>query len=345
VRALSSASPEDLAAWRRLVARVGPTTLATWLSPRAVMAATLADTGFATAMLEALRTDGAAAACLTEAFPEVAALAAPMPPQVEHDAGSELPLLDHIATRLLGRKLLGLETRDLHRFQDRGLSAPAFDALATLTARVLAGGLGPALRAAILHLDIAKTHSSAQRAAWGVQGIALDVHNEAAATILRRADRARSWPLPEVLGKLAIAWVETHGLAGQHVRGEGPLVMYAPLVGTLRDLSPALTRTLNAPPGDVIALVLDALHVLDACDTAAVREGLLDDVLLAGLEDIHAWLAERSRAGLAAVERVAREGGNLVPPCIEAVTAYATLGEISDVLRKVFGTYREDGRF
>ena len=55
--------------------------------------------------------------------------------------------------------------------------------------------------------------------------------------------------------------------------------------------------------------------------------------------------AEKVRAGLTAVERVAREGGNLVPPCIDAVKAYATLGEISDVLRAVFGTYREDARF
>lgn len=298
LRALLSAHPEDLAAWRRLVARVGPTTIATWLSPGAVMAATLADTGFATALLEALRGDGPAAACLTAAFPEVAALAAPMPPQVEHDAGTELPLLDHIATRLLGRKLLGLETRDLQRFQDRGLSPEAFDALATTTARVIAGGLGPALRAAILHLDIAKTQGAALRAAWAAQGIALDVHNEAAATILRRADRARSWPVPDVLGKLAIAWVETHGLAGQHVRGEGPLLMYAPLVGTLRDLLPALTRTLDAPPGDVIGLVLDALHVLDACDTAAVREGLLDDALLAKLARVRDQLGSVCRPGV-----------------------------------------------
>ena len=50
-------------------------------------------------------------------------------------------------------------------------------------------------------------------------------------------------------------------------------------------------------------------------------------------------------AGLAAVERAAREGTNVMPPIIEAVKAYATLGEISDVLRKVHGVYREDGRF
>ncbi|HEY0986946.1 MAG TPA: hypothetical protein VGD80_07835, partial [Kofleriaceae bacterium] len=286
LRMLSSASAEDRAAWRRLVAQVGPAALATWLSPWALTAAMLADTAFLTAMLETLRGDSAAAGCVTAAFPEVAALAAPMPPQVEHDPGTELPLLDHIATRLLGRKLIGLETRDVQRFQDRGLSQAAFDALAATTARVLEHGLGPALRAAILHLDIAKTRSALHRTAWAQQGIALDVHNEAAAAILRRADRTRGWPLPDVLGKLAIAWVEAHGLAGQHVRGEGPLAMFAPLIGTLRDLLPALARTLQVPPGDVAALVLDALHVLDACDTGAVREGLLDDALLARLAQV-----------------------------------------------------------
>jgi methylmalonyl-CoA mutase N-terminal domain/subunit len=55
--------------------------------------------------------------------------------------------------------------------------------------------------------------------------------------------------------------------------------------------------------------------------------------------------AERVKETLGAVERAAREGANLVPPTIEAVKAYATVGEISDVLRKVFGAYREDGRF
>jgi methylmalonyl-CoA mutase N-terminal domain/subunit len=32
---------------------------------------------------------------------------------------------------------------------------------------------------------------------------------------------------------------------------------------------------------------------------------------------------------------------NLMPTIIEAVKAYATLGEITDVLRSVFGEYRE----
>jgi SAM-dependent methyltransferase len=330
LRLLSSASAEDLGAWHRLAARVGPTTVATWLSPSALSAAMLAETSFATAMLETLRGDGPAAACVTAAFPEVAALAAQMPAQVEHDPGSELPLLDHIATRLLGRKLIGLETRDRQRFQARGLSEDAFDALAQTTARVIEHGLGPALRAAILHLDIAKTQSQPHRAAWAAQGIGLDVHNEAAAAILRRADRTRGWPLPDVLGKLAIAWVEAHGLAGQHVRGEGPLAMFAPLVGTLRDLAPALARTLNVPPGDVVGLALDALHVLDVCDTGAVREGLLDDALLARLAHVRAQLGAVCRPGAWSDPR--RALSELAPP-IEGAAGRAALADRLRALR------------
>ncbi len=53
--------------------------------------------------------------------------------------------------------------------------------------------------------------------------------------------------------------------------------------------------------------------------------------------------AERSQPAAAAaidrVERSAREGGNLMPPIIDAVRCYATLGEIADAMRRVFGEY------
>jgi methylmalonyl-CoA mutase N-terminal domain/subunit len=41
------------------------------------------------------------------------------------------------------------------------------------------------------------------------------------------------------------------------------------------------------------------------------------------------------------VSTAARDGTNLVPPIIEAVEARATLGEISDALRAVFGEHQE----
>jgi methylmalonyl-CoA mutase, N-terminal domain len=48
---------------------------------------------------------------------------------------------------------------------------------------------------------------------------------------------------------------------------------------------------------------------------------------------------------LARVESAARGTENLMPPVLEAVKAYASLGEISDVFRKVWGQYREGGIF
>ncbi len=55
--------------------------------------------------------------------------------------------------------------------------------------------------------------------------------------------------------------------------------------------------------------------------------------------------AERDAAAvdraLDALRRAASEGTNVMPPILEAVKAYATLGEICDVLRGVYGEYTE----
>ena len=48
-------------------------------------------------------------------------------------------------------------------------------------------------------------------------------------------------------------------------------------------------------------------------------------------EKVNHWLSE--------IERCARDGSNLMPAVVEAVDQYATLGEIADVLRGVFGEY------
>jgi methylmalonyl-CoA mutase N-terminal domain/subunit len=76
----------------------------------------------------------------------------------------------------------------------------------------------------------------------------------------------------------------------------------------------------------------------------------IDETVARGqIERLRALRARRSaprvEQALGAVERAAREGANVVPSVLEAVKAYATLGEVSDVLRKVHGVYREDGRF
>jgi methylmalonyl-CoA mutase N-terminal domain/subunit len=46
-------------------------------------------------------------------------------------------------------------------------------------------------------------------------------------------------------------------------------------------------------------------------------------------------------AALQKVEEAARSGDNLMPHIIHAIESYATVGEISDSMRKVFGEYKE----
>jgi methylmalonyl-CoA mutase N-terminal domain/subunit len=52
--------------------------------------------------------------------------------------------------------------------------------------------------------------------------------------------------------------------------------------------------------------------------------------------DQSAW-----RASLDAVSSAARGTDNLVPPIVRAVEAHATVGEISDAMRAVFGEHKE----
>jgi methylmalonyl-CoA mutase N-terminal domain/subunit len=47
------------------------------------------------------------------------------------------------------------------------------------------------------------------------------------------------------------------------------------------------------------------------------------------------------RRAVGEVALAAREGTNLMPPIVAAVEAHDTLGEISDALRSVFGSFEE----
>jgi methylmalonyl-CoA mutase N-terminal domain/subunit len=73
--------------------------------------------------------------------------------------------------------------------------------------------------------------------------------------------------------------------------------------------------------------------------------GVDPDVERRQIERVRQVRASRSheawRKALLGVADTAREGGNLVPPIVTAVEAYATVGEIADTLRDVFGEFSE----
>ncbi|MBK9517339.1 MAG: methylmalonyl-CoA mutase family protein [Anaeromyxobacter sp.] len=104
---------------------------------------------------------------------------------------------------------------------------------------------------------------------------------------------------------------------------------------------------LEVERGDRTVVGVNAFRV--AADPPIATLKVDESVQHAQIERLQAVKAGRSAPAVAAaltgVERAAREGRNVMPPILAAVKTYATLGELSDVLRKVHGTYREDGRF
>jgi len=76
----------------------------------------------------------------------------------------------------------------------------------------------------------------------------------------------------------------------------------------------------------------------------------IDDAVEGQQKDALAAL-RRTRDGkavtssLAALRQACAEGRNVMPPLVEAVKTYATVGEISDVMREVFATYEEPAVF
>jgi methylmalonyl-CoA mutase N-terminal domain/subunit len=96
--------------------------------------------------------------------------------------------------------------------------------------------------------------------------------------------------------------------------------------------------------GETIVVGVNTFAVADA--GAAIDTLRIDpDVERRQIERVRAVRAGRSAAtcsaALGAVSRAARDGSNLVPPVIDAVEASATLGEIADAMREVFGEYKE----
>jgi SAM-dependent methyltransferase len=270
-------------------------------------AATLADTELAVAALEALRDPGTPlAARVAAAWPLCPALALPRGPQVEHAAPpagvTVRPLLDHVATRCLGRALRSLEHPDAAGFPP---GPSSLDRERDRVALLASAGLLPAVRAAMLHLDVAKGGDERQRAAWTALGVDLSVHNAAAARLVERAGVRAAWPLSSVHGDLALAVIESHGLAGQTLRGETPRALLAPFVAYLRSEALALAAVLGVDRSRAVELACDALHVVNVCDTAAVRDGLVDDGLLAELVAVRDLLADHGAGGsldVAAIE-------------------------------------------
>jgi SAM-dependent methyltransferase len=237
------------------------------------------------------------------ALPWLDALAIPGPPQVEHDAPADgRPLLDHTVKSF--EKLRAIETRAGWP----GLGADRVARIADRWDEVARAGLAPIVRAAMLYRDVCKGGDVATRAAWRARGIDLAIHNVAAAQLVRDSAAFAAFGLGQIEGgdALAAALIESHGVAGQRVRGEGPRALFAPWLAHVRGLDAARA-----------VIACDALHVIDVCDTAAVREGLVGDELADALDRIRAELAARV-TGTRDLRSIEAELADPIPPDVDA---------------------------
>jgi methylmalonyl-CoA mutase N-terminal domain/subunit len=71
-------------------------------------------------------------------------------------------------------------------------------------------------------------------------------------------------------------------------------------------------------------------------DPEGERKQLSGVAAVRASRDAAAW-----RTAIDAVRAAAKDGSNLMPPIVAAVEAHATLGEIADAMRQVFGEYRD----
>jgi methylmalonyl-CoA mutase N-terminal domain/subunit len=91
-------------------------------------------------------------------------------------------------------------------------------------------------------------------------------------------------------------------------------------------------------------VVVGVNRFVDAEERSVELQRVSDEDVSMQIDRLRSLRADRDSGavseGLGAVERAAQGAENLLPPMKEALRARATLGEVSDVLRAVFGEYR-----
>jgi hypothetical protein len=124
----------------------------------------------------------------------------------------------------------------------------------------------------------------------------------------------------------------------------------SPARPTATSLQNPLRRTIPAAPATICAAARSPFRRPAGAEADARRKSRTqmprsDTMMVSPPSAPWAMRASRSAGAveetLTALEGAARDGGNLMPYILAAASAYATVGEISDRLRAVFGEYHE----
>jgi (2R)-ethylmalonyl-CoA mutase len=107
------------------------------------------------------------------------------------------------------------------------------------------------------------------------------------------------------------------------------------------------TRVAAIEAGDIKVIGVNAYRETEPSPLGAGVDAIMTvdaEVEADQVERLSAWRTARDAKAtadaLAALEKAARDGSNIMPPSIECAKAGVTTGEWADTLRKVFGQYR-----
>ncbi len=178
----------------------------------------------------------------------------------EHESNGDMPLLDHACRAL--EVLMAIEEGNIEAFP----GSPNAPRILLKLYKKLSSDWHLAIRQALLFMDVSKGGDLKTRKGWIADGVDLSIHNFASADLVERETN---------LDAKACTLIRWHGMLGQFARGEVPWSTFA-----------------SIPHEDKV--FLNAFFILNICDTAAVRDGLLDDELWSLFEESISLLYEGS---------------------------------------------------
>jgi len=273
-------------------------------------------------------------------------------PQLWAFFSAGLDLLEEVAKFRAARRLWARLIRDRYKFEN----------LEALRLPIFAYTLGSNLTAQQPLNNIARVAIETLAAVLGgVQTIATSSYDEAlsipteeAATVALRTQQiiANETGVTGTVDPLGGAYAVEHLTCEIERRAEEYLERIEALGGAVRcietgifqrDLAEAgYQAQLQVERGDRAIVGVNVYRDSDAARVPVFRADPRAELLQ--IERLHALRSERDNqkviATLANLVGAAESGENLIPTLVEVVKAYATIGEICDALRRVYGTYR-----
>ena len=216
----------------------------------------------------------------------------------------DLTLIDHIFTRGLGQKILGLELADAKIFnKNAALSAENFQELASRYQLLKAGDVMPFFLVSFMYHEMSKIGNVEYRRRWSsFEGMDFQIPNKASANVLRHENFFKSpkpglfnglsflqaHPHAQVLSEFFYRILENRGFSGQFVRGETTYDNFKNLTDWIKRHFSELKEAISpgATNAQAAHQITNIIFMFDFVDIASVNDHLLTDSLFGNIKSL-----------------------------------------------------------